>query len=80
MTIWDYSDKKKEIIGRMVEERVNLNALSKSSRIDIEYKGYYYRCMNCGTVLASLNDDCGCENSHYDVHDLPERLKRRKVD
>lgn len=77
--LWDYTEKKKELLKKIREQRINLKLLPRHARIDIEYKGYYYRCLNCGVILASLNDNCGCKDAHYDVFDLPEKLRRKKL-
>lgn len=43
--------------------------LSRKVQIDIKHQGYYYKCKNCGAILSSMNDDCGCKDAFMQVFD-----------
>ena len=48
---------------------VDKKLMSRKSQIDIKHQGYYYKCRNCGAILSSMNDDCGCKDAFMQVFD-----------
>lgn len=48
---------------------VDKKLMSRKSQIDIKHQGYYYKCRNCGAILSSMNESCGCDDPFMQVMD-----------